>query len=320
VHRGFATDYQIMTKYDVYKANGQNGWKLERLLDEHTLTVVKLEEELLPEWFQLTDTVNPTEKKKIRLIYNEEKNTVEKEIKKNIEVIALIFKSVDYLDLIYNELKSKKCHVDGWDVSVRIVANDATPEILEKLATLDIPYTIYNDPKPNDYYLNRVYRCWNFAGKTSTADNICFVNSDMVFSDGWLTNLLKHHNGVNIPCSILVESGKLTSGQHAISKDFGRRPNEINYDEWDTYVKNTSRPVLADGGLFMPCVFEKEKFIESGMYPEGNIYDNGVGNLGRFIASGDAYYFYHLMNKYGMRHITVFDSMVYHIQEGEKDS
>jgi hypothetical protein len=78
--------------------------------------------------------------------------------------------------------------------------------------------------------------------------------------------------------------------------------------------------VLADGGLFMPCVFEKEKFIESGMYPEGNIYDNGVGNLGRFIASGDAYYFHHLMNKYGMRHITVFDSMVYHIQEGEKDS
>ena len=77
----------------------------------------------------------------------------------SIEVIALIFKSLDYLDLIYNELKSNKCKVDGWDVTVRIVANDATPEVIEKLKSLDIPYSIYNDPKPDDYYLNRVYRC-----------------------------------------------------------------------------------------------------------------------------------------------------------------
>lgn len=320
VHRGFATDYQIMTKYDVYKANGQNGWKLERLLDEHSLTVVKLEEELLPEWFEITDSVNPTEKKKIRAIYEEKNQIVKKEIRKNIEIIALIFKSLDYLDLIYNELKSDKCKVDGWDVSIRIVANDATPEVLEKLKTLDIPYTIYNDDKPNDYYLNRVYRCWNFAGQTSKSDNICFVNSDMVFSENWLGNLLKYHDGINIPCSLLVESGKLLSGKHAISKDFGKEPSKIDYNNWDTYVKNTIRPVSSDGGLFMPCIFEKERFLESGMYPEGNIYDNGVGTLGRFVASGDAYYFNKLMNDYGMRHITVFDSMVYHIQEGEKDS
>lgn len=86
-------------------------------------------------------------------------------VKNNIEIIALIFKSVDYLDLIYNELKSDKCKVDGWDVSIRIIANDATEKVLEKLKTLDISYDIYKDPKPNDYYLNRVYRCWNYAGK-----------------------------------------------------------------------------------------------------------------------------------------------------------
>ena len=98
-------------------------------------------------------------------------------MKKSVEVISLIFKSLDYLDLIVKELKSDKCKVDGWDVSIRIVANDATPEVIEKLKLSDIPYTIYNDPKPNDYYLNRVYRCWNHAGETSEADNICFVNS-----------------------------------------------------------------------------------------------------------------------------------------------
>lgn len=69
VHRGFATDYQIMTKYDVYKANGQNGWELERLLNEHTLTVNELDRELLPDWFVVTDDINPIEKQKIREIY-----------------------------------------------------------------------------------------------------------------------------------------------------------------------------------------------------------------------------------------------------------
>jgi hypothetical protein len=69
VHRGFATDYQIITKYNVYKDNGQNGWALERLLNEQTLTVEELPHELLPDWFNITDNVNPINKQKIREIY-----------------------------------------------------------------------------------------------------------------------------------------------------------------------------------------------------------------------------------------------------------
>ena len=320
VHRGFATDYQIMTKYDTYKGNGQNGWALERLLNEQTLTVEELDHTLLPDWFIITDDINPVNKKRIREIYDE-KNLVKSDIKKNIEIISLIFKSTDYLDLIYRELKSDKCKVDGWDITLRIVANDATPEVIEKLKTLDIPYSIYNDPKPNDYYLNRVYRCWNYAGKTSQSDNICFVNSDMVFSDGWLSNLLKHHNGINIPCSRLVESGKMVSGTHGVSYDCGKKPKEINYKLWNNIVSNLKTDIVYPSGLFMPCIFETKRFIESGMYPEGNIYDNGIGTLGRFLKSGDAWYFDNVLTaKYNMHHVTVFDSLVYHIQEGEKDS
>jgi hypothetical protein len=241
--------------------------------------------------------------------------------KNNIEIIALIFKSTDYLDLIYNELKSDKCKVDGWDVSLRIVANDATEKVIKKLKTLDIPYEIYNDPKPDDYYLNRVYRCWNYAGKTSKADNICFVNSDMVFSDGWLANLLKHHDGINIPCSRLIESGKLLSGLHAISYNCGKTAKEINFNLWDDISKKISVDKIESKGLYMPCVFETDRFIESNMYPEGNVYNNGIGTLGYFIKSGDAYYFDDILSvRYNMKHITVFDSLVYHIQEGEKDS
>jgi len=55
------------------------------------------------------------------------------------------------------------------------------------------------------------------------------------------------------------------------------------------------------------------------MYPEGNIYTDGVGTLNGFVQSGDDWYFRKLESTYGMRHVTVFDSLVYHIQEGEKD-
>jgi hypothetical protein len=319
VHRGFATDYQIITKYNVYKSNGQNGWKLERLLNEMTLKVEELDKNLLPDWFIITDDINPKNKKLIREIYNENNGLITNQ-KKEIEVISLIFKSEDYLNLIHNEMKSKKSNVFGWDVKFRIVANDATEEIIEKLKSLDIPYSIYNDPNPNDYYLNRVYRCWNFAGKTSQYNNICFVNSDMVFSDGWLSNLLKHHDGKNIPCSRLVESGKLLSGQHAISYNCGKTPNEIDYKKWHDVVDRLTNESIQNGGLFMPCIFETKKFIEFGMYPEGNIYRDGVGTLNGFVQSGDDWFFKKLERDYGMKHITVFDSLVYHIQEGEKDS
>jgi hypothetical protein len=143
----------------------------------------------------------------------------------------------------------------------------------------------------------------------------------MVFSKDWLSNLLKHHNGINIPCSRLIESGKMLSGQHAISRNCGRNPKEFDFSLWEETVNELKNSVTVTGGLFMPCVFEKEIFILSGMYPEGNIYDNGVGTLGRFVKSGDAYYFDDILNKkFGLEHKTVFDSLVYHIQEGEKDS
>lgn len=69
IHRGFATDYQIMTKYDVYGSRGQNGWALDRLLNEEGLTVEQIPSEVLPPWYDASDSTNPIEKERIRQIY-----------------------------------------------------------------------------------------------------------------------------------------------------------------------------------------------------------------------------------------------------------
>lgn len=248
-------------------------------------------------------------------------------IQANVEIITLIYKSVSFLDFIVNQLQSNFCKSSDLNVGIRVVCNDASSKVLEHIKTKNIKYTIYNDPKPEDYYLNRVYRAWNFAGKTSEYDNFIFVNSDMAFSEGWLDNLFTYHNGTNIPCSRLVESGKLPVGDGipfqgwARQYNFGTHPTNFAKKTWEESAKISLIKEAKTYGLYMPCLFQTEMFIKTGGYPEGNIYSGGIGKHDtRFIKSGDDYYFHDILEaKHGMKHITCFDSLVYHMQEGEKD-
>ncbi len=240
---------------------------------------------------------------------------------KTLEVISLVYKSVDFLNFINEEMK-KYCE-DFYDVKVsyRIVANDPTPEVQEALENLGVPFDIYHDHTPDAYYLNRVYRCWNYAGKSSNADMICFVNSDMAFTKNWLVYLYELHEQNFLPTSRLVESGKILSGQHAIMKNFGRNPQEFKSEEWTQFSNSIKAPKMELGGLFMPVLFDKKQFVDAGMYPEGNIYNNGVGTCnGRAVISGDAFFFQKFAKLTGRQHATSFNSLVYHIQEGEMAS
>lgn len=246
--------------------------------------------------------------------------------KKNIEIISLIYCSTEYLDLIAKELKKIEDENPDLIVGTRIIANDANKKVLKKLKALNINYTIYNDKNPKDYYINRVYRCYNYAVKTSQYNNVCLINSDMVFAKNWLKNLLKYHDGINIPTSRLVESGKMPSGKYGIGINCGKTATNIDFEKWHKIsekLQNEDKDTVKDGGLFMPVIFEKSRFLEAGGYPEGNIYkDNTIGTCnGNVIKSGDDYFFSEILTKkYNMKHITVFDSLCYHIQEGEKDS
>ncbi len=49
---------------------GQSGYSLERLLNEDGLTVAKLADGILPDWFEIKDDIDPRTKAKIRDIHN----------------------------------------------------------------------------------------------------------------------------------------------------------------------------------------------------------------------------------------------------------
>ena len=136
----------------------------------------------------------------------------------------------------------------------------------------------------------------------------------MAFSRNWLENLLKNLNKNRIVCSRLVESGKISSGKYAISKNLGQTYKEFKEEEFEKFAEEIKIPEIRKGGLFMPCAIYKDLFVKSGGYPIGNRKEKNGSET-----SGDNILFYERLKPMGIQHYTSFDSIVYHIQEGELD-
>ncbi len=283
IHYGFSSEEKVNNKYSRYKSYGQTGRWLERITDETDLVLNKLSIDWLP-----LSTLK-------------------------ITVVCLIYKSIGYADFVLNSFKKQTKGV-GKNIEFLFVANDPTAKLLKYLQENEIKHLLYRNKDPNEYYINRVYRAWNFGGFNAAGDILVFVNSDMAFSNGWLSNLLKNLKEDRIVTSRLVESGKLRSGKYGIEKDFGRTYTQFDDAAFQEYAKRISTNEIKDGGLFMPCAIYRDLFIRSGGYPIGNRSENN----GK-VTSGDYIFFYENLLRAGIKHYTVFDSIVYHIQEGEMD-
>lgn len=279
IHYGFSSQELIEEKYQRYKAHGQTGFYLDRFKDDKGLKLQAFDIDWLP-------------------------LSVFK-----VSVICLIYQSVGYLDFVWNSFNKY-----AKDASFLFIANDATERIKSYLQENNLPHLIFDNEDKNEFYLKRVYRAFNFGGSSASGDIIVFVNSDMAFSEGWLDNLLKNLQKDRIVCSRLVESGKMPSGQYGISKNFGQTYKEYKEQEFQKYAKAISRSELRKGGLFMPCAIYKDLFIKSGGYPIGNRKEKDGSET-----SGDHIFFYEKLEPMGIKHYTTFDSVVYHIQEGESD-
>ena len=225
----------------------------------------------------------------------------------SVEVVCMVYRSLAFYEFMDDQ---KQIH--------RFVANDPEVDFLGA--------DVYHDKNPQDHYLSRVYRCWNYCVESSKAEHVCLVNSDMAFGPGWLDALERRLDGHTLPVSRLVEPGfmaprfdpvlghgfqELIPGQHAIQIDLGRDPVTFRMDAWHRMAADFIEERVEPGGLFMPCIVHRDSFLSVGGYPEGNVrLDDGS------IVSGDAVLFAKLGAR-GFKHVTCFDSLVYHMQEGE---
>lgn len=253
-----------------------------------------------------------------------------------LEVVAMVYRDPEFLVSIRDEIVRYLPDGASW----RIVGNDANAQVMDAAKKHHIPIEDYRDPEPSDWYLSRVYRCWNYCVKSSTAESVVLVNSDMMFSPGWLEGLLAAPHGT-IPVSRLAEPCRIKNfavAPNGIQIDFSRQPKLFPRDAWLEFVAAERSSGYQDHGGFMPCLLDRKLFLEAGGYPEGNVIVEDDGTVivlkpnppridvvgprdarvdGKPFFSGDDFLFRKLEKMFGLKHVTCMDSLVYHMQEGE---
>ena len=323
LHYGFSSKQRLAHKYLVYKLHGQRGYDmLDRLISEEKLVVEKVPQEFFPEglWEDDDEPIPMTFAES--LSYVEEYQ--EEVFRPKFTIVCLIYKSVDWLKYVYEQVLK---YTDMTDKEFIFVANDANPAVLSYLKDNYIPhYDFTNTPEQQEeWFINNVYRAYNFSVSKAQGDFVLFINSDMAFTAGWFESLWQAYDGSNCVSSRLVESGKLRSGQFGVERNFGWDYKSYQEEEFQRYARTLAEPKIEDGGLFMPLLLRKEHFELVGGYPEGNIVlgsdiDQPVMALqGEACISGDNVLMLKLQAR-GIKHQTAFNSLVYHFQCGELDS
>lgn len=234
-----------------------------------------------------------------------------------ITIATLIYKSPAYLDFVMNSLFANRSK--HHDEHYLIVCNDATPEVVEHAmrkyafrSDFKCQVVDFRNADPNEYWIQRVYNAWNACLNNCETPYICFVNSDMAFSPGWLDNLAKHDLTKVVPTSRLVESERMPSLPGLIGKNFGQTIGSFNEAAFLKFADEIRTDGIAPQvGAYMPSLFSTELLKKAGGWRKNYIYPNG------HQIPGDQITFAILQKHFGLVNVMCCDSIVYHLQRGE---
>lgn len=333
IHYGFADVVNLAHKFFIYRQNGQSGCALFRLIMETSdipttdpdmqkieLKTEPVDQSIIPDTLRRDNEYPPIASSfsdNFKKIYQYE----ELVFKPGTTFICLIYKSIKWLKLFYEQFLK---YTDMTNNEFFFVANDATQDVLEYLKCNRIPHYEYNNTEEQrkEWYINNVYRAYNYGIKKAKGDYVVLLNSDMTFSENWYESLFLGLNKSNCVCSRLVESGRYRSGLYGIESDFGMTPETYNEVGFNNYAKEISENKVMDSGLYMPLLARKQDLMQIGLYPEGNIvpgsniYNPMYATIGSACIPGDKVLMSKLLD-IGIKHQTVFNSIVYHFQAGE---
>lgn len=240
-----------------------------------------------------------------------------------ITVATLIYKSTAYLDFVLNSLLEH--HSNIHEVEYLIVCNDATDEVIahakqweegQHVKNLtrgtgpkvpEIKVVVHENENPDDWWIQNVYNAWNRCLEECTTEAICFVNSDMAFTDGWLDNLAKQDLRLFVPTSRLVESERMPSLPGLISKNFGQTLATFKKDDFEHFADHVKEDKLTGRvGAYMPSLFNTQTLRYIGGWSKNQAH-----------IPGDRITFRRLYEKLGLYNVMCHDSVVYHFQRGE---
>lgn len=243
--------------------------------------------------------------------------------KPKYSIICLIYKSNEWLDFVYNQVIK---YTDFDDTEFFFIANNATDEVKQYLKENYIPHYIYDstEEQKEEWYINNVYRWYNYWAQMAKWEHLVFINSDMTFSKDWLENLASKYNWKNCVASRLIESWRFFTWKYWLEKDFWTEFFNYKEEEFISFSEEYKEKwVVKDGWLYMPLLINKEQFIDVWMYPEWNIkqwsdlYNPVIAKQDEKRSfTWDEALMEKLKHKW-IKHVTSFDSIVYHFQAWE---
>jgi glycosyltransferase involved in cell wall biosynthesis len=339
VHYGFASDQLLEDKFALYQSYGQRGRNLYRLVSEEGRTLEPLNNraDFLGARFDTTFGKNATEpevRNQISWLLGAAKSSERRQRKAKplVTLISLIYCSVEWLEFEYAELLKVARYFAEGSIEILFVANNPTPDVLSFLQENLIPHVVADTQRSSDeWFINYVYRGYNEGVKAARGDYVFLTNSDMAYAPGCLQSLLREAAPNRLLTSRLVELGRLQTGKYGIEKDFGAVPARFRRRQFESYAAEIREPQQAEGGLFMPLLVSKETFLELGGYPEGNLSMSSLSSYletgvvttyalpGEECVPGDTAFFQRAKLS-GVEHHTLFDSLSYHFQAGERTS
>jgi glycosyltransferase involved in cell wall biosynthesis len=336
-HYGFASNELIIAKYVQYWRNWQSGYPLNRLISESGLALNSVQDysgNLGSRWVDPVATEERPLGRESRDWFQDARlakklaTDTRSSQPPRVTIVSLIYKGLDWLEFQYGEMLKLQREFERGEIELLFVANDASEEIKSFLANNLIPHVICeSSADPNEWYINSVYRGYNFGASAASGDYLLLVNSDMAYSRGFLRKLVARANADVLQAGRLVERGILASGKFGIEKDLGSSPRRFFRRNFEKFANEVAQDRLDLGGLYMPVLVNKKTFHNLGGFPEGNV---TARSLGCYLAGGSPQIALQgedqipgdraLMAKadlLGVKHQTNFGAIAYHFQQGE---
>jgi glycosyltransferase involved in cell wall biosynthesis len=337
LHFGFSSFDLIVQKFASYSKLGQRGRGLWRLVDESLLEVAPISSRFdslggrAANYFRDT-MLSPAGTQSTIYDYVWAKRALDGNASTpstKVTLISLIYSGVDWLEFQYGELLKLASELPPGEVEILFVANDASAAVIDFLDGNAIPY-VFSPGKIDDaeWYINSVYRSYNYGVANAKGEYVLLTNSDMAYSEGFLYSMIIEADPNKYLVAKLIESGRLKPADSAVKKDLGKRIKNFKRREFTRIVNSSRKRSLENGGLYMPALVHRETFLKYGGYPEGNLRKNSLDNYidgsayeiavqGEELVPGDQA-FLQLLSKSSVVHKTNLNSFCYHFQEGEK--
>lgn len=337
LHFGFSSASLIANKFSIYRENGQRGRNLLRLIDETNLQVENVELQKFnlgsrfTNYYRDNRSFDSLQEKLSFKKYLDLANTVlpDKERKPAVTLISLIYAGVDWLEFQYSELLQLKNEFGPGEVEILFIANDASESVVNFLNSNSIPYKAAPGRKSqSEWYINSVYRAYNFGVKEAKGEYVLLTNSDMSYAPGFLYSMMQQRSPSKYLVGKLVESGRLKPANLAIKRNFGKTLEKFKREKFYKFADKIATDSLTPGGLFMPCLVNRKVFLNKGGFPEGNIRLSSlqkyieigrseIATHGEQLIPGDLA-FIKALESNKINHLTVGSAVAYHFQEGEK--